>query len=80
MYRRVTAVRGAAETGRAGGGEYPCPMARPTSDTPGLEELADGVFAWIQPGGVTGVANAGVIVDDDGLTCLLYTSPSPRDS
>jgi cyclase len=35
-----------------------------------LEELADGVFAWIQPGGVTGVANAGVVVDDDGLTVI----------
>ena len=45
-------------------------MAAATPDTPGLEELADGVFAWIQPGGVTGVANAGVIVDDDGLTVI----------
>jgi len=45
-------------------------MAAATPDNPGLEELADGVFAWIQPGGVTGVANAGVVVDDDGLTVI----------
>ena len=35
-----------------------------------LEELADGVWAWLQPGGETGVSNAGVIADDDGLTLV----------
>jgi cyclase len=35
-----------------------------------LQELADGVYAWIQPGGESGVSNAGVIVDDDGLTIV----------
>ncbi len=35
-----------------------------------LDEIADGVFAWIQPGGESGVSNAGVIVDDDGLTVV----------
>src|SRR5262249_51929414 len=35
-----------------------------------LTSLADGVWAWLQPGGETGVANAGVIADDDGLTIV----------
>src|SRR3954465_10737537 len=35
-----------------------------------LHELADGVFAWIQPGGESGVSNAGAIVDDDGITVV----------
>jgi cyclase len=35
-----------------------------------LEELADGVWVWLQPGGETGVSNAGVIADDDGLTIV----------
>jgi cyclase len=35
-----------------------------------LHELADGVFVWLQPGGETGVANAGAVVDDDGVTVL----------
>ena len=35
-----------------------------------LHELADGVFVWLQPGGETGVANAGVVVDDDGVTVI----------
>jgi cyclase len=37
---------------------------------PELRELADGVWAWLQPGGESGVANAGVIADDDGLTLV----------
>ena len=37
---------------------------------PELSELADGVWAWLQPGGESGVANAGVIADDDGLTLV----------
>jgi cyclase len=35
-----------------------------------LTELADGVYAWLLPGGETGVANAGVVVDDDGITVI----------
>jgi cyclase len=35
-----------------------------------LHELADGVFVWLQSGGETGVSNAGVVVDDDGLTVI----------
>ena len=35
-----------------------------------LHELADGVFVWLLAGGETGVANAGVVVDDDGLTVV----------
>jgi cyclase len=37
---------------------------------PKLEELADRVWTWLQPGGETGVSNAGVIADDDGLTIV----------
>ena len=37
---------------------------------PSLQTLADGVFAWLQPGGESGVSNAGVVVDDDGLTII----------
>ena len=35
-----------------------------------LTELGDGVYAWLLPGGETGVANAGVVVDDDGITVI----------
>jgi cyclase len=35
-----------------------------------LQPLADGVWAWIQPGGGSGVSNAGVVADDDGLTVV----------
>lgn len=35
-----------------------------------LEALADGVYAWIQPGGGSGVSNAGVVADADGLTIV----------
>ncbi len=35
-----------------------------------LHELAAGVYVWIQPGGESGVSNAGVIVDDDGVTIV----------
>jgi len=37
---------------------------------PALDELAPGVFAWVAPEARAGVANAGVIVDDDGLTVV----------
>jgi cyclase len=35
-----------------------------------LQELADGVWVWIQPGGESGVSNAGVVADEDGLTVI----------
>jgi cyclase len=35
-----------------------------------MHELADGVWVWLQPGGESGVSNAGVIADDDGLTIV----------
>lgn len=35
-----------------------------------LHPIADGVLVWLQPGGETGVSNAGVVVDDDGLTVV----------
>jgi cyclase len=35
-----------------------------------LHPLADGVYVWLQPGGESGVSNAGVIVDDDGVTVV----------
>lgn len=38
--------------------------------TPTLEELADGVYVWLQPGGESGVSNAGVVKDWDGLTVI----------
>jgi cyclase len=38
--------------------------------TTSLTELADGIWVWVQPGGETGVSNAGVIADDDGLTVV----------
>jgi cyclase len=42
-----------------------------------LQPLGDGVWAWLQPGGGSGISNAGVIADDDGLTvidCLMVPS------
>jgi hypothetical protein len=35
-----------------------------------LHPVGDGVYAWLQPGGESGVSNAGVVVDDDGLTVI----------
>jgi cyclase len=35
-----------------------------------LHPLADGVYVWLQPGGETGVSNAGAVVDDDGVTVI----------
>jgi cyclase len=35
-----------------------------------LTELGDGVYTWLLPGGETGVANAGVVVDGDGITVI----------
>jgi cyclase len=35
-----------------------------------LREFADGVYVWLQPGGESGVSNAGVVVDDDGVTII----------
>src|SRR3954468_1068927 len=44
-------------------------MAR-TIPTNTLHEIAEGVFVWLQPGGESGVSNAGAIVDDDGITIV----------
>ncbi len=35
-----------------------------------LTELGDGIHAWLPPGGEAGVANAGVVIDDDGITVI----------
>src|SRR3954470_13068178 len=35
-----------------------------------LDQIADGVYAWLQPGGESGVSNAGAVVDDDGITVI----------
>ena len=37
---------------------------------PQLEQLADGVWVWLQLPGESGVSNAGVVSDDDGLTVI----------
>jgi cyclase len=42
----------------------------PRADEPSLAELGEGVYAWLAPHGETGVANAGVIVDADGITVV----------
>jgi cyclase len=42
----------------------------PEIPTNRLHELADGVWVWLQPGGESGISNAGVIADDDGLTII----------
>ena len=42
-------------------------MAAPTRT---LHDVGEGVFAWLQPGGESGVSNAGVVVDDDGVTVI----------
>jgi cyclase len=41
-----------------------------TTPTRTLHPVGEGVYAWLQPGGETGVSNAGVIADDDGLTVI----------
>ncbi len=35
-----------------------------------LTELADGVYAWLSPRPRNGVSNAGVVVEDDGITVI----------
>lgn len=40
------------------------------ASTKALTELGDGVYAWLQPGGESGVSNAGVVVEDDGITVI----------
>ena len=35
-----------------------------------LYELAGGVYVWLQASGESGVSNAGVVVDDDGVTII----------
>lgn len=42
----------------------------PGAPTRTLHPVGDGVYAWLQPGGESGVSNAGVVVDDDGLTVI----------
>jgi len=37
---------------------------------PQLERVADGVWVWLQPNGESGVSNAAVVADDDGLTVV----------
>ena len=51
--------------GRTAWRHRPCPTPPTHAD-----RSADGVYVWLQPGGETGVANAGVVVDDDGLTVI----------
>jgi len=41
----------------------------PPNAPSGLTELGDGVYAWLMAP-VTGTANAGVVVDDDGITIV----------
>jgi glyoxylase-like metal-dependent hydrolase (beta-lactamase superfamily II) len=41
----------------------------PSDAAPGLTAVGDGVYAWLLPP-VTGTANAGVVVDDDGITVI----------
>ncbi len=45
-------------------------MTRSDVPTRTLHELAAGVYVWLQPGGESGVSNAGMIVDDDGVTVV----------
>lgn len=35
-----------------------------------LHPIGDGVYVWLQPGGESGVSNAGVVIDDDGVTVI----------
>ncbi len=35
-----------------------------------LQKIGDGIYAWIQPGGGSGISNAGVVADADGLTVI----------
>jgi cyclase len=47
-------------------------IVQPVAQIPSLRlhELADGVYVWMQPGGESGVANAGAVLDEDGLTVI----------
>ncbi len=46
------------------------PRSRPSARSVTSLQSSRRVFAWIQPGGESGVSNAGVVVDDDGLTVI----------
>ena len=48
--------------------------------TPPLRELGDGVYAWLAPTPQPGATNAGVVVDDDGITIITVdrSEPGPR--
>lgn len=45
-------------------------MARRDTPTNALHPIAEGVFVWLQPGGESGVSNAGVVLDHDGATVI----------
>ena len=48
----------------------------------GVDKLANTVKATLGPKGrnvVLGKSFGGPVITNDGVTCLLYTSPSPRD-
>ncbi len=49
-----------------------CRYGEPVISAPPLtlHEIADRVWVWLQPGGESGVSNAGVVADDDGLTVI----------
>ena len=40
-------------------------LGKPARFPAGLQEIADGAFAWLQPNGEWGESNAGVVVGDD---------------
>ena len=50
----------------------------PKCDWCSVEKIGDGVYALIDRDGGWFLSNTG-LVDMGGYTCLLYTSPSPRD-
>src|SRR5204863_154546 len=69
--RLIRAAEGARREAR---GARPAGLGRLPVE---LEKLGDGVWAWLQPGGGSGISNAGVVADDDGLTvvdCLMVRS------
>src|SRR5438270_5471574 len=46
------------------------PRCRGESGDVGLEQIAQGVYVWLQLPGGLGHANAGVVVDEDGVTVI----------
>jgi cyclase len=49
------------------------PLGKPARFSAGLQEIGEGVFAWLQPNGEWGESNAGVVVGD-GEALLVDTS------